>query len=94
LGHLIWINSPGPSGTLNEQMVQFEKPVDLARNCTDLVRGGNDFPTIWNSRLRGHPLVVGIPHQRLVGANTVLEVKLITGERLVFHSDARRFVIE
>jgi len=75
-------------------MVQFEKPVDLARSCTDLVRGGNDFPTIWKSRLSGHPLVVGIPQQRIVGARTVLEIRLITGERLVFHSDARRFAVE
>jgi hypothetical protein len=75
-------------------MVQSEKPADLARNCTDLVRGGNDFPTIWKSRLSGHPLVVGIPHQRLMASGTVLEIKLITGERLVFHSDAKRFAIE
>ncbi len=75
-------------------MVQCEKPRDLARNCTELVRGGNDFPTIWTSWLKGHPLVVGIPHQRMLGTNTVLDIKLITGERLVFHSDARRFVVE
>ena len=75
-------------------MLRTEKPVDLARNCTDMVRGGNDFPTIWTSRLKDHPLVIGIPHQRLIGTNSVLDIKLITGERLVFHGDARRFVLE
>ena len=77
-----------------KEMPRSEKPADLARNCTELVRGGNDFPTIWKSRLSSHPLVIGIPHQRLVGTSTVLDMKLITGERLVFYSDARRFAVE
>lgn len=75
-------------------MAQSEKSADLARKCTDMIRGGNDFPTIWQTCLSPHPLVVGIPQQRLVGKNTVLDMKLMTGERLVFHSDARRFSIE
>jgi hypothetical protein len=29
-----------------------------------------------------------------MASGTVLEIKLITGERLVFHSDAKRFAIE
>jgi len=75
-------------------MAQFEKSADLARRCTDLLRGGNDFPTIWKTCLSLHPLVVGLPHQRLADKNSVLDIKLMTGERLVFHGDARRFGLE
>jgi hypothetical protein len=70
-----------------------ERAGDLARACTELVRGGNDFPTIWNSRLRRHPLVAGIPQQRLIGTQSVLEIDLITGERLVFDGDRKKFSI-
>lgn len=75
-------------------MVQAEKSLDLARRCTDLLRGGNDFPTIWKTCLSLHPLVVGLPHQRLTGNSSVLDIKLMTGERLVFHGDARQFSVE
>lgn len=75
-------------------MIQFEKSADLARKCTDLIRGGNDFPTIWNTCLSAHPLVMGLPQQRLSGGSTLLDIKLMTGEKLVFHGDARRFAIE
>ena len=26
-----------------------ERANDLARQCTELIRGGNDFPTVWSS---------------------------------------------
>lgn len=75
-------------------MRQSERSVDLTRRCSDLLRGGNDFPTIWKTCLSLHPLVLGLPHQRLTDKGTVLDIKLMTGERLVFHSDARRFSLE
>ena len=68
-----------------------ERPSDLARACTELVRKGNDFPTIWATRLKGHRLVSGIPHQRISGTRSLLDIPLITGERLVFDGDARKF---
>jgi hypothetical protein len=91
---LICINPSLRFRIVNISMLRPEKPSDLARNCTELARGGNDFPTIWTSRLKNHPLVVGIPHSRLVGNSSVLDIKLITGERLVFDGDARRFMVE
>jgi len=70
-----------------------EKANDLARLCTDAVRKGNDFPTIWNTLLKKHPLVEGIPRQRLERNRSVLDIRLITGERLVFESEGKRFSI-
>jgi hypothetical protein len=70
-----------------------EKASDLARACTDLVRKGNDFPTIWATKLKADPLVLGIAHQRHEGTRTLLDIPLITGERLVFDGDAKKFSI-
>jgi hypothetical protein len=44
-----------------------ERANDLARLCTEVVRKGDDFPTVWQTLLKGHPLVEGIPRQRLDG---------------------------
>jgi hypothetical protein len=68
-----------------------ERAEDLARLCTDIVRRGEDFPTIWQTILKSHPLVNGIPRQKLEGNRSLLEIRLITGQRLVFDGDAKRF---
>ena len=69
-----------------------ERPGDLARACTELMRKGNDFPTIWATRLKGHRLVDGsVPQSRMDGTRALLDILLVTGERLVFDGDARRF---
>jgi hypothetical protein len=41
--------------------------------------------------LKGNPLVDDIPKSKLEGSRTVLEIKLITGERLLFDSDSKKF---
>jgi hypothetical protein len=71
-----------------------ERAQDLAELCTELVRNGNDFPTIWTTVLKGHALVNGIPESKLEGKRPVLEVRLITGERLVFDSESKKFSID
>jgi hypothetical protein len=71
-----------------------ERANDLARRCTEVVRKGDDFPTVWQTLLKGHPLVEGIPRQRLDGNRSLLEIPLITGERLLFDGDAKRFRVE
>jgi hypothetical protein len=68
-----------------------ERANDLARLCTDVVRKGEDFPTVWQTLLKSHPLVEGIPRQKLDGNRSLLEIHLITGERLVYDGDAKRF---
>ena len=41
--------------------------------------------------LKRHPLVDGIPQSEMLGGRAVLEIRLITGERLLLDGDARRF---
>ncbi len=71
-----------------------ERAQDLAQLCTELMRKGNDFPTVWNTVLKGNALVDGIPGSTLEGARSVLEIRLITGERLVFDGDAKKFSVK
>lgn len=70
-----------------------ERAHDLALFCTELVRGGNDFPTVWITVPKGHALVDGIPRSKLEGMRSVLEIRLITGEKLVFDGDAKKFSV-
>jgi hypothetical protein len=70
-----------------------ERANDLARLCTDAVHEGADFPTIWSTLLKGHPLVEGIPQQRLEGGRSLLEIPMITGERLVFDGEGKKFSV-
>jgi hypothetical protein len=71
-----------------------ERANDLVSLCAELVRKGEDFPTVWQTLLKGHPLVNGPPQQRLEGGRSLLDIRLITGERLVFDGDAKKFKLE
>jgi hypothetical protein len=57
----------------------------------ELARKGNDFPTIWTAVLKADPLVDGFPESTHEGARPVVEVPLITGEKLVFDGDGKKF---
>jgi hypothetical protein len=70
-----------------------ERAIDLARYCTDMMQKGEDFATVWQRRLKRHPLIDEIPRQTREGNQNLLEVRLITGERLVFDADAKRFSV-
>ena len=50
-----------------------ERATDLARQCTELVRKGKDFPIIWSTLLKTHALVEGIPRQRFERNRSSLE---------------------
>lgn len=65
---------------------------ELLRQCSAAIQG-SDFPTVWDSLLRGHRLVVGPPVQYLNGDRAELHVRLLTGERLIFDSSAKNFSI-
>ena len=71
-----------------------ERAIDLAQRCTKLVHEGKGFPSIWSTVIKGHSLVEGIPRQRLQGTRSLLEIPLITGQRLVFDGDAKEFRVE
>lgn len=71
-----------------------ERASDLARQCTELVRRGNDFPTVWTTLLKRHILVEGLPRQRLERNRDLINIPLITGEQLVFDADDKEFRIQ
>ena len=71
-----------------------ERASDLARQCTELVRKGNEFSTVWSTLLKSHTLVEGIPRQRLERNRSLLDIPLITGDNLVFDSDVKEFRVQ
>jgi len=71
--------------------VSHERANDLARQCTELVRRGSDFPTVWSMLLKSHTLVDGTPQQKLDRERRLLNIPLVTGEQLVFDADGKEF---
>jgi len=72
-----------------------ERSYYLAELCTELVQEGNDFLIVWNTVLKGHPLVDDdISHSKLEGTQPLLEIQLITGERLVFDRVCNKFSLK
>ena len=63
---------------------------DLLKECTVAKAAGADFPTIWQTILKSHPLVIGPPVQRLEGHEAVLEICLINGQRIVLDQHGYR----
>ena len=66
-------------------------PTDLVERCIAARNGGADFPTVWESVLRRHPLVNGIPTQTINDGRTQLEIHLMTGQRLIHDSEANGY---
>ena len=71
-----------------------ERASDLARQCTALVRGGNDFPTVWSTLLKTHTLVEGVPRQSPDRNRRLLNIPLVTGEQLIFDADVKEFRVQ
>ena len=71
-----------------------ERASDLARQCTELVRNGNGFPTVWSTLLKSHILVEGIPRERSERNRRLLHIPLITGEELVFDAEVKEFRVQ
>jgi hypothetical protein len=61
---------------------------DLLDACHAARRGGADFPTIWRDVLKDNALVLGPPVQGRDVASPALEVRLLTGQSLVFRPAA------
>ena len=80
---------------VQERVLTFnETPNDLAQACTELAREGKHFPTIWATKLKRHARVEGVPRQRFLGTRSLLNIPLITGDKLVFDEDAKKFRVE
>jgi len=56
----------------------------LLNMCIAAQQKGADFPTIWNNVLKRSGLVRGPPVQLVHEGRGMLEVKLITGQVIVF----------
>jgi hypothetical protein len=69
-------------------------PTELVERCTQARRHGADFPTVWQTVLRGNPLVAGIPRQRVEGARSLLDIPLITGQSVVYDGDRSEFSLQ
>jgi hypothetical protein len=61
---------------------------ELLKSCIAACRSGADFPTIWNTVLKPHRLVMGLPIQVHLGR---LEIELFNGQRLIFYTDKKEF---
>ncbi len=69
-----------------------ERATDLARQCTELVRKGKDFPIVWSTLLKTHALVEGIPRQRLECNQSLLDIPLITVHNSCLMQMSKNFV--
>jgi hypothetical protein len=58
-------------------------PEDLLQACDHAREEGMDFPAVWNTLLKRHPLVMGLPTHRVVGGEAQIIVVLLTGHKLV-----------
>jgi hypothetical protein len=61
----------------------------LLRQCEEARAAGRDFPTIWNTLLKRHPLVRGMPGHEVRGGEAFIVVQLLSGQKLA--SSTRRF---
>jgi hypothetical protein len=60
-----------------------DSPDGLLRACEAAHREGKDFPTVWNTILRRHRLVIGLPTHRIRDGRAEIMVKLATGQYVV-----------
>jgi hypothetical protein len=56
---------------------------DLLKLCTAARAAGADFPTVWNTVLRGQDLIAGRPVQAMKDGHPVLKILLTTNRHLV-----------
>jgi hypothetical protein len=67
---------------------------DLVIKCTAAARGGADFPAVWNSVLKGSPLVAGPPIQTFTDdLRSQLQIRLINDQRLVYDTTSNQYSV-
>lgn len=86
----MWIKAePGRIGGNGRPITWIWPPMtDAARDLLDAChaarRAGADFPTIWRNVLKDHALVLGPPVQGADVESPALEIRLLTGQSLLF----------
>ena len=68
-----------------------EKADQLVQLCVAAMGDGADFPTLWETVLRRHSLVVGPPIQGIESGRVWLKIPLVTRHWLVFDSESKTF---
>ena len=67
---------------------------DLLLKCIAIARTGADFPTVWDTVLKGHALVAGPPTQTFDDqTGPQLEIGLMNGQRLIFNSASNEYFV-
>jgi hypothetical protein len=60
---------------------------ELVRTCQAARLNGADFPTVWNTILRNDRRVAGTPVQAMENGKPLLQVRLVTGQQIVYGPD-------
>jgi hypothetical protein len=63
--------------------------LDLIRKCNEAMAVGVDFPALWHTIIKPHPMVAGIPVQRVVETRAYLEIPLLRGDWLVIDFEGK-----
>ena len=79
-------------GLQGELMGAVDETADqLVQRCVAAMGEGTDFPTLWETVLRRHSLVVGPPIQGVESGSVWLRIPLVTKQWLVFESASKTF---
>lgn len=73
-------------------MTEGDASQDLLARCEQARRAGSDFPTIWLTILKSHPLVTGLPRHLVRDGRAIIVVKLLDRYELLSSHD--RFWLE
>ncbi|GLS18528.1 hypothetical protein GCM10007874_15450 [Labrys miyagiensis] len=65
----------------------------LLMQCLVSAEQGADFPTVWETILRRHPLITGVPLQTYRNSRPLLEIHLITHQNLIYDSHAQEYTL-
>lgn len=71
-------------------MQRSETASDLLKRCIEARERGASFPDVWNTVLKRHPLVAGMPVQRMESEVALLEIPLVSGLHILFGPDGYR----
>lgn len=79
----------------NQQLTEEVTPMAnivsrLVKECNLTRSKGVDFPTIWQTTLKGHSCVAGPPMQDRNEDGPLLKVPLVTGRYLIFDASGFR----
>ena len=69
-------------------MSETSQAKELLSMCNAALVGGADFLTVWNTVLKDHSLLLGLPVQVTLGGDPQLRIQLENGQALQFRGGA------